>query len=70
MHKVDIDHEEYSEGLPHPQDGVQECSHAGGGEGHIEQAQALKSRNNTNVKAWGIFFSVTYFSVFFRLFLF
>lgn len=51
MHKVDIDHEEDSEGLPHPQDGVQECSHAGGGEGHIEQAQALKSRNNTNVKA-------------------
>lgn len=51
MHKVDIDHEEDSEDLPHPQDGVQECSHATGAEGHTEQLQGLKSKKNTNIKA-------------------
>lgn len=50
MHKVDIDHEEDSEDLPHPQDGVQECSHATGAEGHTEQLQGLKSKKNTNIK--------------------
>lgn len=50
MHKVDIDHEEDSEDLPHPQDGVQECSHATGAEGHTEQLQGLKSKKSTNIK--------------------